>query len=560
MKRGSALRLCVFAGDIFFVKLMSKRSIKPDPKRTVTPVARPVLQRKCACGNQAVGGGECAECQKKNHELQRKAVDANERGGAIPPVVHEVLNSTGEPLSESTRAFMEPRFGHDFSGVRVHTDARAAESAEAVNAHAFTVGQDVVFAPGQYQPSTDAGNALIAHELSHVLQQEGTSGQSVQAISHPGDSSEREADSVAGSVLRSEPVAVTEHASATVQALSVEQGLGIAGGAVALGGIGVGIAALAGAFDKEDFSLTELDGYLMSLKKNKRIEDKRDSDNKARNVVKRGMYKGTDLFLRILLIEEMLSGFAGDDDEDAILVILTDATPKERQTIAEKIGYARLHHKFDGEQLDALYALYPEFNSLYPRGPEKRSTHSIDEFIDMWEKQHGHVMTPEEKKTLGRGCVGITAVNMEDLKNPDLSNCYDTFAEVWAKANTVNAFLEEKFPDKKAFIFSKRFWAGNQKYKPDPKTGRVDLSEHHNKPRPRVGDYDPINFDYGLYDEKTGNWWHANHCDFPLSGSVSCGEAFGMDRMEAYESNLQSYSHPLVDFDRQVFCWVVGKR
>lgn len=545
---------------------MSKRStIKPDPKRgaPVTPVARPVLQRKCACGNQAAGGGECAECQKKNHELQRKAVDADksERGAAIPPIVNEVLSSTGEPLNESTRAFMEPRFGHDFSGVRVHTDARSGESAEAVNAHAYTVGQDVVFAPGQYQPSTEAGNALIAHELSHVLQQEGTSGQSAQAISHPADSSEREADSVAGSVLRSEPVSVNQPASATMQTLTVGEGIGVGLGVTAgAAALGVGIAGLAGAFDKEDFTLTELDGYLMSLKKNGRIEGKRDSDNIARNVVKRKMFKGQDLSVRILLIEEMLDGVAGDDDEDAILVILTDATPKERQTIAEKIGYDRLYQKFDGEQLDALYALYPEFNSLHPRGSEKRSTHSVDEFIDMWEKQHGHVMTPEEKKTLGRGCVGITAVNMEDLKNPDLSNCYDTFAEVWAKASAVNAFLEEKFPDKKAFIFSKRFWSGDKKYKPDPKTGRVDLSEHHNKPRPPVGSYSPINFDYGLYDERTGNWWHANHCDFPLSGSVSCGEAFGSERMEVYESNLQSYSHPLIDFDRQVFCWVVGKR
>ncbi len=539
---------------------MKKRSTTPNqPRPSVTPVARPVLQRKCACGNQAVGGGECSECQKKNHELQRKAT-TSDNAGAIPPVVHEVLNSKGEPLNESTRAFMEPRFGHDFSGVRVHTDARAAESAGAVNAHAYTVGRDVVFAPGQYQPSTEAGNALIAHELSHVLQQEGTDSQTAKAISDPADASEREADSVAGSVLRNEPVAVNQSPSATMQTLSVGEGIGIGAGAAALGGIGIGIAALAGAFDKEDFSLTELDGYLMSLKKNKRIEGKRDSDNIARDVVKKNMFKGTDLFVRILLIEEMLDGAAGDDDEDAILVILSDATPKERQTIAEKIGYDRLHHKFDGDQLDALYALYPEMNSLYPRGPQKRSTHTVDEFIDMWEKQHGHAMTPEEKKTLGRGCVGITAMNMEDLKNPDLSNCYDSFAEVWAKAKTVNAFLEATFPDKKAFIFSKRFWSGDKKYKADPKTGRVDLSEHRNEPRPSVGAYDPINFDYGLYDEATGNWWHANHCDFPLSGSLSCAAAFGSERMEVYESNLQSYSKPLVDFDRQVFCWAVGKR
>jgi len=544
---------------------MTKRStIKPDPKpgAPVKPVAGPVLQRKCACGNQAVGGGECAECQKKNQQLQRKSTESNknESGSAIPPVVHEVLNSTGEPLNEATRAFMEPRFGHDFSGVRVHTDARAAESAETVNAHAYTVGQDVVFAPGQYQPSTETGNVLIAHELSHVLQQEDVGGQAPKAISQTSDPSEREADVIAGSVLRNEPVAVNQQPSATIQTITVGEGIGIGLGATAGAALlGVGIAGLAGAFDKEDFSGPELKAYLDHLKTSKQIEGNRDSDNKARDVVRKKLFKGLDLAIRILLIEEMLDGVAGDDDEDAILVILTDATPKERETIAVRIGYDRLYDKFDGAQLDALYALYPEMKSLHPRGPEQRNTYSVEEYIDRWEKEHGHAMTPEEKRTLARGCVGITAVNMEDLKNPDLSNCYDSFAEVWAAARTMNALLESSFPDKKAFIFSKRLWSGGLEFPRDPTSGKVDLSAHYNEPRPRVGSYDPINFDYGLYDETTGNWWHADHCDPPL-GSASCKRAFGAERMEVYESNLQSYSKPLIDFDVRVFCVAVGKR
>ena len=544
---------------------MSKRSTKPDPKlgAAVTPVARPVLQRKCACGNEASGGGECAECQKKSQALQRKSAEpenSSAHGVAMPPIVDEVLGSSGQPLDATTRAFMEPRFGHDFSQVRVHTDPRAAESAEAVNAHAYTVGRDVVFAPGQYQPTTEAGNAVLAHELSHVVQQDGVSGSPANTISRPSDSSEREADATAGNVLRSETVAVSQAPSAAIQTLSTDEGLGILGGAAVLGGIGVGIAALAGAFDKEDFSQTELAAYLKHLRTNKSKEGNRDSDNKARDVVRKKLFKSENLDVRILLIDEMITGSVGDDDEDAILVIITDATPKERQTIAERIGYDRLYDKFDGEQLDTLYALYPEFNSLHPRGPKKKATHNINDFIDMWEKQHGHSMNPDEKRTLGRGCVGITAVNMEDLKNPDLSNCYDSFTEVWTAAKTANEFLEANFPDKKAFIFSKRFWSGDKEYKADPKTGKVDLSGHHNVPRPATSDYSPVNFDYGLYDEKTGNWWHANHCDFPLSGSLRCQKAFGSERMEVYESNLQSYSKPLFDFDRQVFCWVVGRR
>src|SRR5512134_3274935 len=88
-----------------------------------------------------------------------------------PPVVHEVLHSPGQPLDAATRAFMEPRFGVDFGGVRVHADARAAESARAVNALAYTVGRSVVFGAGQYAPSTAQGQRLLAHELVHTLQQ-----------------------------------------------------------------------------------------------------------------------------------------------------------------------------------------------------------------------------------------------------------------------------------------------------------------------------------------------------------------------------------------------------
>jgi len=93
----------------------------------------------------------------------------------MPPIVHEVLRSPGQPLDPATRAFMEPRFGHDFSQVRVHNDARAAESARAVNAQAYTVGRDVVFGTGRYALQTGDGRKLMAHEMAHVVQQKGDS-------------------------------------------------------------------------------------------------------------------------------------------------------------------------------------------------------------------------------------------------------------------------------------------------------------------------------------------------------------------------------------------------
>jgi Domain of unknown function (DUF4157)/Lysine-specific metallo-endopeptidase len=88
-----------------------------------------------------------------------------------PPLVRDALQGRGQPLDARTRAFFEPRFGHDFSRVRVHTDAAAASSARGIHALAYAVGDDVVFAPGQYAPGTAAGNRLLAHELAHTVQQ-----------------------------------------------------------------------------------------------------------------------------------------------------------------------------------------------------------------------------------------------------------------------------------------------------------------------------------------------------------------------------------------------------
>lgn len=80
----------------------------------------------------------------------------------------------GEPLPQPVRDFFEPRFGHDFSRVRIYADGRAANAASALNAHAFTVGQSIVFGQGEYAPETAQGNKLLAHELTHVVQQEGS--------------------------------------------------------------------------------------------------------------------------------------------------------------------------------------------------------------------------------------------------------------------------------------------------------------------------------------------------------------------------------------------------
>ncbi|HEX6899531.1 MAG TPA: DUF4157 domain-containing protein [Thermoanaerobaculia bacterium] len=192
------------------------------PQRGATSQRAGVLQRKCACG-QRTGGEECEECKKKRQVLRRRSGDGSAPDKA-PEIVHEVLNSAGQPLDIATRGFMESRFGRDlssvpsrrptlqrasghleigssldpqereaeriagritapgptpgppgqrfdFGDVRIHTDSRAARSAAAVNALAYTVGPNIVFGTGQYSPGTASGRELLAHELVHVAQQ-----------------------------------------------------------------------------------------------------------------------------------------------------------------------------------------------------------------------------------------------------------------------------------------------------------------------------------------------------------------------------------------------------
>jgi hypothetical protein len=130
------------------------------------------LQRKCSCGGSGGASGECAECRQKKREqtMQRKAVTTGAPAFA-PPIVHEVLNSPGQPLDRDTRDFFERRLGYDLGTVRVHTDARAASSAQAVEAEAYTVGSEIVFRAGRFAPRTLQGGRLLAHELTHTLQQ-----------------------------------------------------------------------------------------------------------------------------------------------------------------------------------------------------------------------------------------------------------------------------------------------------------------------------------------------------------------------------------------------------
>jgi hypothetical protein len=211
--------------------------------RSFTRLRAAKLQRKCACGGVPGSSSECEECRKKRLPSQRPVrypelgtqigipipqdrdaalgvswnfskipavararetppqslslASAKTAAGEAPRIVHDVLRTPGQQLDATTRAEMEPHFGHDFSEVRVHSSADAALSAEALNANAYTVGSHIVFGSGRFALATQDGRRLLAHELAHVVQQEGSMAQGKLILGHPGDRSEQEADAMA---------------------------------------------------------------------------------------------------------------------------------------------------------------------------------------------------------------------------------------------------------------------------------------------------------------------------------------------------------------------------
>jgi len=195
------------------------------------PALRPsqsmMLQRKCACGGSSELEEECAECKAKREGALQRSVGhqgVSPIANTVPPIVHDVLSSPGQPLDAGTRAFMEPRFRHDFSQVRVHTDARAIESAQAVNALAYTVGRNVVFGAGQCAPGTDEGRRLMAHELTHVVQQKDAYGiYSKRTVNPINDPNEQNADRVAEQILNQRTVQSSALTVSTKQGIELQR-------------------------------------------------------------------------------------------------------------------------------------------------------------------------------------------------------------------------------------------------------------------------------------------------------------------------------------------------
>jgi hypothetical protein len=151
------------------------------------PGMAPAIQRLCsACEEQGHSPSIqrlCHECEEdlhrqagENEEEELLQTEAASAEGTMPTPaiawrIRTAMPGGGQPLPESVRTYFEPRFGHDFTDVRIHEGAAASRSARMINAQAYTVGQDIVFGEGQYAPRTSAGRRLLAHELTHVVQQ-----------------------------------------------------------------------------------------------------------------------------------------------------------------------------------------------------------------------------------------------------------------------------------------------------------------------------------------------------------------------------------------------------
>ena len=185
----------------------------------------------------------------------------------------------------------------------------------------------------------------------------------------------------------------------------------------------------------------------------------------------------------------------------------------------------------------------------------KQRRYSVEQYIAMWEKEQGRKLTPREKTTLARGCIGITAMNLSGGGNPPLGNAYADFGAAHAAMGDMNAMLDKAraapetagtVGNKQAVLFAKLFWSNQTSdpearkkpdedaFRPDPKSGKVDMSGYEYKAQPGY-----INFDYGFWDEASQSFWHANH---------------SQPGMKVYQSTKEKFAAGYIDFDRIIYC------
>jgi hypothetical protein len=169
----------------------------PDNTPAVTPASLR-LSRKCAV---------CEEGGRTLANSERGSV-TTPSGSEAPSVVHDVLRSGGQPLDPSSRVFMERRFGYSFADVRIHADAAAGESAQAIGAYAYASGNHIVFAPSKHDPGSYQGRKLLAHELAHTIQQRPGIGHVARAAMANSDADEEEANAGTSAGVSVRPIEI----------------------------------------------------------------------------------------------------------------------------------------------------------------------------------------------------------------------------------------------------------------------------------------------------------------------------------------------------------------
>ncbi len=259
--------------------------------------------------------------------------------------IERVLDSPSQPLDPHVRSFLEPRFGRDFSQVRVHTDPGAAHSASQLDARAWTLGDHIAFGPGMYSPNTPRGAGLLAHELTHVVQQQGVEASSQPTIGRSGDRFEREADSHASLLSRGLPVPPATVVSAPVLQRTL------------LSGFLDVVLFIPRLFGLEAFPAEQLRYYLADIRARKGPARTLFSDNKARACVSREAELGPyDAQTKIWLIQDMLDGWTSFLDENAIIDLLGRSRAQIPQILAG-VGRDLLWSKFDGRKRRIIEAM-----------------------------------------------------------------------------------------------------------------------------------------------------------------------------------------------------------
>ena len=189
-------------------------------KRQVAGLLASPPSRIQRCGGMACPSGTCVHDEDSRSRTLFRSPASTERPRAVPSIVNEVVSSAGAPLDGGLRSYFEPRFGHNFGHVRVHAGLRAAESASAVNARAYTVGRHVVLGEGITHDGTGSDRRLFAHELAHVVQQDGYDEPPTE-VGPSNDAFESQADGVAARL--EEPLDPGQHEPSTRRPTAVQR-------------------------------------------------------------------------------------------------------------------------------------------------------------------------------------------------------------------------------------------------------------------------------------------------------------------------------------------------